>query len=62
MVGTEGGALFKFNISPPTEQLLGHLFADAQQAVRWKPEAIEILSNLPTKSIMEVKRKVERYV
>ena len=25
-------------------------------------EAMEILGNLPTKSIMEVKRKVERYV
>jgi WD repeat-containing protein 34 len=61
LVGTEGGAVFKYNIMPPTEQDLSHLF-ESQSNLRWKLEAIEILANLPTKTIMEVKRKVERYV
>jgi WD40 repeat protein len=30
--------------------------------VRWKPEALSILENLPKKSLMEVKKRVERYV
>jgi hypothetical protein len=30
--------------------------------VRWKQEAIGLLSNLPSKAIMDVKKKVERYI
>jgi WD40 repeat protein len=30
--------------------------------VRWKPEAIALMGNLSNKSIMDVKKKVERYM
>jgi len=46
---------------PATDQDFSHLF-EGKGSLRWKIEAMEILGNLPTKSIMEVKRKVERYV
>jgi hypothetical protein len=35
LVGTEGGSVFKYNINPPTEQDLGHLF-EGKSNLRWK--------------------------
>ena len=59
--GTEGGSVAKYSIKPPTEQEMA-AFIEDNNKVRWKVEAIEVLSNLPVKSVNEVKRRVERYV
>lgn len=60
-MGTEGGSIFKCNITQPVDKDISHFF-DQNTSVRWKQEAISLLSNLPNKAIMEVKKKVERYV
>ena len=60
VVGTEGGSIFKCNISLPNEKDISHLFEGSK--VRWKAEAMYLLSNLPSKSVLEIKKKVERYV
>ena len=63
IVGTEGGSIFKCAISEPQDKDISHFFEQQQtQGVRWKQEAIGLLSNLPSKAIMEVKKKVERYI
>jgi hypothetical protein len=36
------------------------LFEEKSQ-VRWKPEAMMVLANLPPKAMNDVKKKVERY-
>jgi hypothetical protein len=59
LVGTEGGSIFKCNIPQPVEKDISHLFEGSP--VRWKHEAMTLLSNLPNKSILEVKKKVERF-
>jgi len=61
LVGTEGGAIFKCQINQPDENDVSHYF-EANTGCRWKQEAISVLGNLPTKSILEVKKRVERYV
>lgn len=60
-VGTEGGQVFKCSIAQPTDNDISHFF-EANTGVRWKQEAINLLANLPSKVIMEVKKRVERYV
>jgi len=59
--GTEGGQVFKCSIAQPTDNDISHFF-EANTGVRWKQEAINLLANLPSKVIMEVKKRVERYV
>jgi len=61
IVGTEGGSIFKCNIQQATDKDISHFF-DNTAGLRWKQEAITVLSNLPNKSIMEIKKRVERYV
>lgn len=61
LVGTEGGGIFKCSVIQASEGDISGLFTD-NQAVRWKPEALSVLENLPKKSLMEVKKRVERYV
>eukprot|EP00347_Sterkiella_histriomuscorum_P003637 403363522 len=61
IVGTEGGSIFKCNIQQPVDKDISHYF-DQNTGCRWKQEAISLLSNLPNKVILEVKKKVERYV
>jgi len=61
VVGTEGGSIFKCSISQPSDNDISHFFEE-NTGVRWKQEAIGLLSNLPSKVVMEVKRRVERYV
>ena len=60
-VGTEGGQVFKCAISQPNDSDISHFF-EQNTGVRWKEEAINLLANLPTRVINEVKKKVERYV
>ena len=60
-VGTEGGQIFKCNISQPTDNDISHYF-EQNTGVRWKQEAVNLLANLPNKVIMEVKKRVERFV
>ena len=59
--GVEDGQVFKCSISQPTDNDISHFF-EANTGVRWKQEAIQLLANLPSKFIMEVKKRVERYV
>lgn len=59
LVGTEGGAIFKCSIAQPSESDITHLFQNSQ--LRWKSDAMQIISNLPAKAIEQVKKKVERY-
>ena len=61
-VGTEGGQIFKCSITPPNDSDISHFFESGTSNVRWKQEAIQILANLPSKVILEVKKRVERYV
>jgi len=58
--GTEGGQVFKCSIQPPSDSDISHYFAE-NTGVRWKQEAINLLANLPSKVIMEVKKRVERF-
>lgn len=60
IVGTEGGSIFKCGINDPTENDVSHFFDNT--GCRWKHEAMSVLGNLPSKSILEVKKRVERYV
>ena len=60
VVGTEGGSLFKCAIQQPVDKDISHFFEGG--SLRWKPEAMALLSYLPNKAIMEVKKRVERYV
>ena len=60
LVGTEGGQVLKCPISQPSDKDISHYF-EQNTSVRWKEEAINVLANLPSKSIMEVKKRVERY-
>ena len=62
IVGTEGGSIFKCQIVEPQDKDISHFFESNTSGLRWKQEAIGILSNLPSKAIMDVKKKVERYV
>lgn len=62
IVGTEGGSIFKCAISEPQDKDISHFFEQNTGGLRWKQEAIGLLSNLPSKAIMEVKKRVERYV
>jgi len=61
-VGTEGGSIFKCSITEPQDKDISHFFEGNTGGCRWKQEAIGLLSNLPSKAITEVKKKVERYV
>mmetsp|Transcript_23424 Transcript_23424/g.17876 ORF Transcript_23424/g.17876 Transcript_23424/m.17876 type:complete len:397 (+) Transcript_23424:599-1789(+) len=60
LVGTEGGSIFKCAITQPVDKDVSHFF-EASEGLRWKVEAMFLLGNLPNKSLMEVKKKVERY-
>jgi len=60
-VGTEGGSVYKCAISQPTDNDISHFFEQNTPGLRWKEEAINLLANLPSKAILEVKKKVERY-
>ncbi len=62
IVGTEGGSIFKCQIVEPQDKDISHFFESNTSGLRWKQEAIGLLSNLPSKAIMDVKKKVERYV
>lgn len=61
IVGTEGGALSKCSINQATDGDVSSLINDNPR-LRWKPEALSVMDNLPKKSLMEVKKRVERYV
>ena len=60
-VGTEGGQIFKCTIKPPSDSDISHFFDGSSSSVRWKKEAEEILANLPSKVVIDVKKRVERY-
>ena len=60
-VGTEGGQIFKCSITPPSASDISHFFDNSSSSVRWKKEAEEILANLPSKVVIDVKKRVERY-
>ena len=62
MIGTEGGSLFKFSIQHVKDSDISHYFTDNSSGLRWKQEAIQVLANLPSKVVLEVKKRVERYV
>jgi WD40 repeat protein len=61
LVGTEGGAVYKCNISQPSDNDVSQLLSAGSQC-RWKREAIDVMANLPTKSLAGIKKAVERYV
>lgn len=61
LVGTEGGGVYKCSINQASNSDVSGLFGD-NHSVRWKPEAFSVLENLPKKSLLEVKKVVERYV
>ena len=53
--------MFKCTVNLASDGDVSSLVND-NPSVRWKPEALSVIENVPKKSLMEVKKRVERYV
>jgi len=49
LVGTEGGSVFKCSIAAPSDQDISHIIE--KSSLRWKPEAIQVIANLPVRAM-----------